>query len=72
MGLKSFGPTIDCSEMKENFWPLKQWPEILFHFRTVYICLGGEGKTFLVFDITQQCFVVLPQRNLFANNLSFH
>ena len=27
---------IDCSEMKENFWPLKQWPEILFHFRTVY------------------------------------
>ena len=24
---------IDCSEMKENFWPLKQWPENLFHFR---------------------------------------
>ena len=37
MGLKSFGPTIDCSEMKENFWPLKQWPEILFHFRIVHM-----------------------------------
>ena len=27
---------IDCWKMKENFWPLKQWPEILFHFHTVY------------------------------------
>ena len=31
------------TEMKENFWPIKQWPEILFHFRTVYITVSWRA-----------------------------
>ena len=33
------GGLIDCSEMKDNFWLIKQWLEIIFHFRTVYMLI---------------------------------
>ena len=37
----TFLSSIDCSEMKDNFWLIKQWLEIIFHFRTVYSSRGN-------------------------------
>ena len=57
--------SIDCSEMKENFWPIKQWPEILFHFRSLY--LQNETLSLYILFLT----VDRTQKNETANQKKY-
>ena len=43
---------IDCSEMKENFQPLFYQPEIIFHFRRVYVDCFPTRLTFFLKNVT--------------------
>ena len=62
--------SIDCSEMKENFWPIKQWLEILFHFRTVYIRQFLENIVRCVFYNGRAYITKLTKANLSKDRTS--